>query len=205
MIGNSRIDFAGAYAVTRNFGLTLKGSFNPRTNSQDYNQKVYGDFGLGYTNTIPANDRFFYSIFGGAGIGSANGRSTYQQVLVLGNSAPDEIIETASGNYGKAFIQPSIGWKTPHVELILAPRVTYVSFSNLERARFQDGVGGAVTGGNHFNYIYEPTFTVRAGGERVKAMAQFGVAIPHNDLTITAFRNRELIMVLGMQFSLGGY
>lgn len=205
--GTNGADLGGAYAITDNFGVQVKGSIvysAPESEDEDFINRYYTDLGFGYSNTFGTDESLkgVFSLFGGAGYGEALGRNTYVVIDLLGNGNTT-YYNSAHGNYMKYWFQPMIGMKMAHFELLFTPRISYVNFTYLNN-KFQNSPSGLDwQNGYTSNVFYEPVITLRAGGKRIKGMVQFGASIPHIQRTEMAFKQRGGIFNFGLSYNFG--
>jgi len=165
-------DFQAAASVTNHMAFLLNYSYffgKDATPMQDddYSDRFHSntiDIGMGYF--LPIDDKFVFETY--AGYGSASIRNDYEESFGSGNST----LHASS-----FFLQPEFGFYKKNVELAVSLRYRLV---NYDKVAFRGDIGSdpyslLIDLDDHpFNYFLEPAFTVRMGGEVVKAQIQVG-------------------------------
>jgi hypothetical protein len=126
-----------------------------------------GEFGLGYYTTF--DNKFVFESYGG--IGGSRVNNEFERWDGDGSSS----VGTTS-----FFIQPSIGYYKKHVRLAFSTRFRLLNFRDVT---YQTGQGSDPV--ESIDYMenmpaqgfFEPAFTFRAGGEKVKFQTQVGFSI----------------------------
>lgn len=166
----------GALALSDHIGIM--GNYNHYSgrdesvswDGTDYSTKFksnMGEIGLGYF--YPFEGKFVVEAYGGLGGSRIN--TDYERWNGDGSSS----VGTTS-----FFIQPSIGYYKKHVRLAFSTRFRLLNFRDV---KYQTGSGSDPL--ENVDYLenmpvqgfFEPAFTFRAGGEKVKFQAQAGVSI----------------------------
>ncbi len=153
-----------AYAVGENVGIQANYMAFSRLNSNSEaiknNQKTtkgyLGEFAVGYFS--PLSEYYTMGIYGGYGVGNVQ------------NDWKAEGISSA--DLKKTFIQPSVGLRREHVELIVASKMGRMSYFNLNQTYTTSGLI------NEFNQLQSPigfvemSYTIRFGFKNVKLQLQ---------------------------------
>lgn len=166
----------GALALSDHIGIM--GNYNHYSgressgtwNGEDYSTKFksnMGEIGLGYF--YPFKGKFVVEAYGGLGGSRIN--TDYERWNGDGSSS----VGTTC-----FFIQPSIGYYKKHVSLAFSTRFRLLNFRDV---KYQTGLGSDPL--ESLDYMenmpvqgfFEPAFTFRAGGEKVKFQAQVGWSI----------------------------
>jgi hypothetical protein len=206
--GTNGFDLGGAYAITDNFGIQAKGSIvfsgGSETQEVDFARRYYADLGIGYSEMFGTDESLkgVFSIFGGAGYGEALGRQSYTHVDLFGDNSYTTQ-NTSHGNFMKYWIQPMIGMKMTHFELLFTPRINFVNFTYLYNNFEYNPAHLDWQNGYTSNIYYEPVITLRVGGARIKAMVQMGASIQHLPREVVAFKHREGIFNFGLSYNIG--
>lgn len=207
-LGTNGHDLQGNYAITNNWGVMLNGSYgNSKSDSSaSFNRHEFIEIGGGYTINLNEDklneNKVLFSAFGGYGFGSSSGLYAYS----IGNSMYSH---QTNGTYTRAFIQPSIGYSTNNVDIFFTLRSTYVNVNKIKNEleqsllndEYLDDFGNLVKRKNS-NIFYEPTLTIRAGGEQVKGFLQFGFSKGLTPNYQTIFRQRPIIFIIGLHADL---
>lgn len=202
--GTNGFDLGVGYAITRNFGIQAKGSLlaSGVSDADDFMRRSYADLGIGYTNVFGpdgSSSEFVYSVFGGAGYGSAEGSNSY---TISTNSSSNTNVNYSKGDYTKYWLQPMIGYKNPYIECLLSTRASFVQFVTLNNV-FDSNPQGLDLNGASANIFIEPAFTFRGGSEKIKGMVQVGYSFRQLPLNTVRFRNREIMLSMGLMLNLG--
>ncbi len=207
-LGTNGHDLQGAYAITNNWGAMLNGSYgnSHSDSSANYNKHTFLEFGGGYTFNLNQDktntDRGIFSIFGGYGFGNSSGLYSY--------SFNDHVYSNqTTGNYSRIFIQPSVGYSNNNFDVFFTLRTSHVTVHEIKNELEQslidetyiDEFGDVVPFKNR-NTFYEPTLTLRVGGEYVKGLLQLGFSKGLTPYYQTVFRQRPIIFIMGIHADL---
>jgi hypothetical protein len=166
----------GALAIADHVGIM--GNYNHYSgressgtwNGEDYTSNFksnMGEIGAGYFQTF--KDKFVFEAYGGLGGSRIN--SEYERWDSDGSSS----VGTTS-----FFIQPSMGLYKKNVMVAFSTRFRILSFRDVQ---FDKGLGSGPESelidldNMPAKGFFEPAFTFRAGGEKVKFQAQIGLSI----------------------------
>lgn len=132
---------------TQGWPLGASSDFNTKG---DYLEGGFGKYGL------LKNQSFAYEVFAGLGYGQITNKG-----------------QTYSADVGmlKPFVQPSIGYISKYVDLILTPRIgfnTYISHESSDQMGMD-----AFLNQNNNKFLFEPGVTVRGGYKNVKIQVQY--------------------------------
>jgi hypothetical protein len=167
----------GALAVSNHIGLM--GNYNHYSgrnesgtlNGEDYSSKFksnMGELGMGYYHTF--HDKMVFEVY--AGIGGSRIDTDYERYDGDGSSS----IGTTC-----YFIQPAIGYYNKHVQLALSTRLRIINFRDVKYDSWL-GTDARESIIDLQTYptvsFFEPAFTVRVGGEKVKFQAQVMGSVP---------------------------
>lgn len=157
-----------AYALKKNWGVMLNGFTGGRTeNTGSYDEKghgTYGEIGLGYSTTFDKNKFWVSEVYAGAGKGVVESDYGMGDRSTIGLT--------------KIFLQPSLGFKSKHVEVGLSSRMGIVNWKTKESIimypKNADQLPDLQYVADHPSFfVFEPGFIVRAGGENVKVQTGF--------------------------------
>ena len=177
--GTSNFDAQTAVAITDNIGIMVNASYGNETNdsTDDFHRHSFIEAGIGYYEKI--GDKGRYEIYGGYGIGKAEG--------FFENALFDS--EITNANYNRFFIQPGIGISTGIFDGSFSPRFVLIQMNP------------GVTSGN-YNIFLEPVFTSKVGFKYVKFVAQVGFSVPFGEDKVS-FNYQSFIMNIGLNFNIG--
>ncbi len=193
--GSNGWDLQAAGAVTNEIGVMLNTSVADRTNdsSRNYNKHSFIELGVGYTALLnkktyeEGQKQYIFSVFGGAGFGSASGLYEINGITNVNN-----------GKYFRPFIQPAVGMAGDHFDMFFSMRACRAQFSEI----VVNGFPVEFTNSNRDNNTYlEPVLTMRMGGPLVKFVWQMGASVGHYPPGTAAFRNRPVIFIIGLNFN----
>jgi len=180
--GVSGTDLQLAYALTKNLGIMVNGSFidNTSDSTNNYHKHNFFEAGLGYYTKFNQNGHF--DIFGGYGYGIAD---------VKANILNTDYITKAT--YHRYFIQPDFGFSSEFLDIAFAPRFVV---ANIKPEYFQY---------SHKTKLFvEPTGIVRLGYKYFYLTSQLGLSIPLTKGTQQdIFESQPVIFSLGLQIKLG--
>lgn len=157
--GTHGLDVQGAYALGNHIGFMGTGSFSIA--GQKANSHAYGEAGLGLF-TASALSRM--SLFAGGGYGYTKGQSAW---MVNGQ----EVSETASATYKRAFVQSTIAFHTALIDMGVNPRFSYMELDYLP-----NGTEPKPTDVN--GMFFEPVGFIGLGLGDFKLKWQFGTSLP---------------------------
>jgi hypothetical protein len=172
-------------------GRQSSGTWNGEDFSSDFKCNM-GEIGAGYFQTF--KDKFVVEAYGGLGGSRVN--SEYERWDGDGSSS----VGTTS-----FFIQPSIGLYKKNIRLAFSTRFRILSYRDVH---YDAGLGGGpeseMTNLDNMSAtgFFEPAFTFRAGGEKVKFQAQVGLSIRMSQSYI--FEYDPLNINIGVVFCLPG-
>lgn len=183
------IDVQSAVSVTDHIGLMGNFEFVDRNNSEDdindYVKHKLWEAGVGYYDN---SGKVCYEIFGGYGRGEGTSYGYYSWFSV------DEV--TATGNYGKFFIQPSIGSNHRVFNWIATARLSYIDFEKFTYDAQTRLYGSPVV-------FFEPSFTGRVffGKSPIYSQFQAGLSMTTQE---TVFDYEPFHFSIGFGFRAGG-
>jgi len=166
----------GALAVSDHIGIMGNYNHYNGTEYSLFNEDNYtsfkcnmGEFGMGYY--YPFSGMFVFETYGGLGGSRVNAEY---------NKWDGNFNGTASIGTTSYFIQPSIGFYKKNIRLAFSSRFRLLNFRDVD---FSPGLNiETKTVFNDLDHLspqgfFEPAFTFRAGGEKVKFQAQVGLSI----------------------------
>lgn len=180
------LEVQSAYGISDQLAVMGNASFRSTssTTNENYSRQNYGELAVGYFNNLETN--LLFEVYGGYGFGASSSR--YDSNSSLGVSYND------SGNYGKVFIQPNIGFSSQFLDLALSGRMAYVAFNNFETNRTLDNYSTSAV-------FFEPALVTKLGYDPFKFVAMLGMNIPLDQPNSRFAPNFPLFTVsLGMQF-----
>jgi len=186
-----------AYSVSKNIALmgtyySLKGqdeqgSYLGSAASEWDSKGSYLEFGAGTFGTIKSHP-FAWEIFAGLGGGSIKNNLAGQNLDV---------------KIMKPFVQPSFGYISKYVDVILTPRLGMVTFTS-HSSILDDPQQGQQTDDffdrNKNTFVFEPGITIRGGYQNLKLQLQYNYSTFKTDL-----ENDEYTLVNKEYFSIGVY
>ena len=192
--GSGLLNLQTAYGVTNHVGVMLNGMYHSiRTNEDSIyigkHNQYFGEGGVGYFSSMGAKKNGVFQCFGGGGIGYTNDYF----------SQTDENHARSTATYFNYFIQPGIAYSNDFVDVSFDIRANDVNiFSIQSTSDFYNDTT--------FNFInLEPTFTIKAGGKKLKGFIQTGITYPiyHPDAYLTS--NSFNLFLIGpiFKFSIG--
>lgn len=178
-IGASLNNAQCAYALTNHIGIMAKGNYIKQTDS--YNLKV-GHYlfegGAGYFKTF---DNWVIEAYGGYGIGQSLTRLSRQNTgSYVGNYLGVDL--------QRAFIQSSVGYTSPYVDVAFSTRVSRVFINEQFSTRTDKG------------FFIEPTLTTKVGYKYVKLVIQTGLSLGR--FSNSRYSGYPLIGYLGLEADL---
>lgn len=167
-----------AYAISNHAGILADGMYHRRQiNSADSAieklNMFFGEAGAGYFTTFGDKNAGFFQCYGGGGYGF-----TKDKMYDAGQSYPE-----VNARYFNVFIQPGLAFVSKHIATAFDLRMNYVNLFNVH-ASLYDRFEWWNTDFHYYsdttlNFVnLEPTFTLKAGGEKLKGILQVGVTIP---------------------------
>jgi hypothetical protein len=187
-------DLQFAYAPAEHVGFMVNGfsvskSENTINDRREKGTGSYGEFGIGYFNTIDKKKEWTYEIYGGLGAGGV--KSDYGAG------------ENSKVSVSKLFLQPAIGYKWDYLELAFAPRFAYVNWKVKQMVSTESSVQ------NDMEYIrrqpdffsFEPGLILRGGGKGLKAQIGMTVGSGANYLGYDAPRE-SIVGYIGLSINL---
>jgi len=199
-----------AYAVSEHVGILTDGMFHNRriTSSDSSVEKLHilsGEIWAGYFTRIDNVNNALFQCYGGVGTGFTKDRITKTH-----QSSPE-----INSKYFNLFVQPGIAYTYKYFEAAFDVRANYVQIYDIH-AYLYDKFEWWNTDFRFYNdttvnfLILEPSITLKAGGEKLKGVFQFGVTIPtiHSDsyfyVTPEAMFGTPLIKFsFGINYTLG--
>jgi hypothetical protein len=132
-----------------------------------------GSAGAGYFIRLGEEGRGLFQCYGGGGYGYSNDRFYDAEKLTAHVSA----------QFSNVFVQPGIAFVTHHAALSFDVRANYVRVFNIggynySQFEYWDSNLDYYAGNGLYFVNLEPTMTMKAGGQRLKGMVQFGVTVP---------------------------
>lgn len=192
--GYSGAGIQGAHSVTSNLFFLANGNYHGLLDSQSI--VYFGEIGTGYFYNF--KDNRVFEISAGGGMGSVNSSSSSDITNFCIWGCPPE--SKYSGNYYRAFIQPSVGISGENAEVGLSLRNSYVIFPKfIEKVGIYENEKAYF---NQENYFFEPVFFFLAGGTRLKILYQAGLSLPYNNKPFSPPQTKMFVSV-GLNLTLG--
>jgi hypothetical protein len=191
------VSVQAAYAVNNNYAIT--GSY--------YGLKGLKEQGS-YLGSSPSewDSKGSYLELGGGKYGSFNSKPFAWEAfagLGLGSITNSQLKTNINMKLIKSFIQPSIGYISKYVDLILTPRIGLVSYTSHTSSFVDPMISQQVDEffeKNKNTLVFEPGITLRAGIKNVKLQLQYNYSTFKTDLG-----NEENTPVNKDYFSIGFY
>jgi hypothetical protein len=196
-------NFQSAVAISNHTGIVANGMYHfRRSESADSSVEklniLFGEVGAGYFTTNGNNSRLF-QCYGGLGYGRTSDR--------IVNA--DQPVPEVKAEYFNIFIQPGVAFINKYFKLALDLRANYVCLFNIhaylyDRFEFWN-TDFKFYSDTILSFInLEPAVTIKAGGEKLKGVMQFGLTIPTINSKSYFDVNSSSIMVLPLiNFSIG--
>jgi hypothetical protein len=191
-----------AYAVSKSYaimgsyyslkGLEEQGSYLGTAPSEWDSKGSYLEAGAGKFGTIKSKP-FAWEVFAGLGGGS------------IKNSMVDAHLDV---NILKPFLQPSFGYISKYVDVILTPRiglVTFTSHSSVLDDPQQSQQSDDFFDRNKNTFVFEPGITIRGGYQRMKIQLQYNYTTFKTDVESDeiTFVNKDYVSI-GVYFLITG-
>lgn len=212
--GTNGVDLQTAYSISKDWGAMLNGSYGNYKSDSTYNFNRHSFLEVGVIKTYFLNkkkEEETKSMFIlNSGFGYGNGAGRYDSPIYFDNQY--FTINQISGDYIRAFVQPSIGFSSDRIDFFFSMRSSYVQVVkmyanskevNLNTAIDNSGLSnyrGFLELKNH-NIFMEPTITLKAGGQ-FKGVLQFGTSLGTSNWVDVKFRQRPIIIIFGLQIDL---
>ncbi len=193
-----------AYAVSHHTGVMMDGMYhNRRFSSSDGSVEklniVSGEAGAGYFTFSGLKRNGLLQIYGGGGYGF-----TTDKMVNTGQPGPE-----VNARFFNVFVQPGYAYTTRNFEAAVDLRANYVHLYDIHAYLY----GQFEWWNTDFHYysdttldfiILEPAVTIRAGGEKLKGVFQFGLTVPayHSDSYFILNTSSRLVAPL-VKFSVG--
>ncbi|MCX6225532.1 MAG: hypothetical protein NTV01_12415 [Bacteroidia bacterium] len=176
--GTGLINLQAAYAISNHAGILADGMYHRRQiNSADSSVEklnmFFGEAGAGYFTTFGDKNTGLFQCYSGGGYGF-----TTDKMYDAGQSYPE-----VNARYFNIFIQPGLALVNKHIQIAFDLRMNYVNLFNVH-ASLYDRFEWWNTDFHYYSDTtlsfvnLEPTFTMKAGGEKLKGILQVGVTIP---------------------------
>ncbi len=196
-----------AYAISDHAGVIIDGmNHNRRTNRTSSSvttvEKLHifsGEVGTGYFTTFGDKKNGLFQCYGGIGYGMSRDR-------IYDPNQPNPVV---SAKYYTFFIQPGIAYTSKNLDVAFDLRANSVSLFNIH-AYLYDQFEWWNTDLQFYSdtTLYfmnlEPTLTIKAGGDKLKGVLQFGATLPTiNSDTYFKVNSSSLLMAPLLKFTLG--
>lgn len=205
--GSGLSNLQGAYAITDHAGIMANGMHHQRkltsldssATQSEHLRILFAEAGAGYYSTFGNEKDGLFQCYGGGGYGETNDR-----IEGLGHPMPE-----VKAKYFNVFIQPGVAFTSKRVELAFDLRGNYVRLFNIHAYLYNE-FDWWNTDLNFYSDTavsflnMEPAITIKAGGEKLKGILQFGVTIPTiHAKSYFAVNNGSLLLVPLIKFSVG--
>lgn len=167
-----------AYAISKHTGVMIDGMYhNRRINSADSSVEklnmFFGEAGAGYFTTFGNGKNGLFQCYGGGGYGSTKDK------IANANQPNPEV----NAKYFNIFIQPGLALTGKNFEVAFDLRANYVRLFDIHAYLYDEfefwNTDFKFYSDTTINFMnLEPAVTLKAGGERLKGVVQFGVTIP---------------------------
>jgi hypothetical protein len=202
--GTGLYNFQAATALSDHAGIMADGMYHRRmTNQTDSSYEnlnlLFGEAGGGYFTRFGEDKKGLLQCYGGGGFGFSKD--------VMHNTRPPE--PEVSSKFMNVFVQPGVAYIDDNFEAAFDIRMNYVQLFKIHAYLYNefewwntDFVYYADTTLNFVNI--EPAITVKAGGEKLKGILQFGVTIPTiNPKSYFMASSSSMLLYPLIKFSLG--
>jgi hypothetical protein len=170
-------EFQFARAVSGDMGIMVNGFTGGKSekipdyygNSADHMESGNGSYielAGGYFRSLDERKRWIAEVYGGTGFGFVKSDYGFRDYSKVGVT--------------KFFIQPSMGYKAPHFELALVPKISYVNWrvkqdkiTSQESQEARDDMQALRTDPSFF--AFEPALLLRGGGKNFKLQAALSI------------------------------
>lgn len=171
-------NFQVAYAPTNHLGIIMDGMYHYRSlNNADSSVEklniLFGEVGAGYFSTLGAEKNLLFQCYGGAGWGF-----TKDRMENTGQYNPE-----VTAKYNNVFFQPGVALVNPNIEMAFDIRINYVRVYDIHAYRYDQfewwNTDYTFYSDTTLDFVnLEPSFTLKAGGEKLKGLFQLGVTVP---------------------------
>jgi len=176
--GSGLYNLQSAYALSDHIGIMINGmyhnsEFSSNNNSMERLNMYFGEAGGGYFSTFGKNNKGLFQCYGGMGYGSTTDK--------IENST--QVNPEVSAEYINVFIQPGIGHIEKNVEIAFDVRANYIRLYNIHAYLYENfewwNTDFKYYSDTTLDFVnIEPAMTLKAGGDKVKAVFQLGVILP---------------------------
>jgi hypothetical protein len=193
LVGDSRGELQGAYAVTDRVALMANGAFFDQADDEQGDGGRGGFLELGAGYVAPVGERFQIGVFGMFGGGDVENHfpSTLDD-----NPGTTGILEAKLSRFG---VQPLVGFRSRYFEAAASARFVGLRYSNVTGSLMfggEDQVQRLRARSEHT--LLEPAITVRGGFETVKLQLQLGWSINRDG---SSFPQEEAYLTAGVVYS----
>ena len=193
-----------AYAISNNIGIMIDGMHHRRRlssadSSVEKLEMFFGEAGAGYFTRFGNNKNGLFQCYSGAGYGVSKDRVTSL------HRDPNEM----NAKYFNVFIQPGVAFTGKNFEMAFDLRANYVNLFNIRSPLYDKFEWWNTDFRFHSDTsLYfinlEPTLTMKAGGQKLKGIVQFGLTIPSiNAHSYFIVNTSSLLGIPLIKFSLG--
>ncbi|MDQ3049677.1 MAG: FAD-dependent oxidoreductase [Bacteroidota bacterium] len=180
IIGSGLAGLQADAAVSDHVGLMTNGMYHYRSNNfvsptDTGTEKLniyFVEGGIGIFDKFGKRENMLLQIYAGGGYGKSEAK-------ISGNDKPDPKV---TADVFDAFIQPGIVFKGQYLDMGVDMRLKFVRLFNLYEYKYNQ-----LNSWSDYNYystldqefvLFEPTFTMMAGGKNLKGLLQAGFTIP---------------------------
>lgn len=167
-----------AYAPTNHLGIIANGMYHLRSVSSSDStveklNMIFGEVGAGYFKKLGTEENLLFQVYGGSGMGRTSDRMEH-----VGQFHPE-----ITAQYNNVFVQPGIAFTNKNIEMAFDLRANYVYVHDIHAYMYEQfewwNTDYNFYSDTTLDFInLEPTFTLKAGGKRLKGLFQLGVTVP---------------------------
>jgi len=176
--GSGLYNLQAAHAISNHIGIMIDGMYHLRRVSSDDSSveklnMFFGEAGAGYFTTFGNNKNRLFQCYSGGGYGITTDKI----------DDVDQLNPVVNAKYFNVFIQPGLAVTNKNFEIAFDLRANYVHLYNIH-AYLYDKFEWWNTDFQFYSdtSLYfvnlEPTLTMKAGGEKLKGVLQFGIIVP---------------------------
>ncbi len=202
--GSGLYNFQAATALSDHAGIMADGMYHTRmTNHTDSSYEklnlLFAEAGGGYFTRFSENKKGLFQCYGGGGFGSSRD--------IMHSAMPPE--PEVSSKYMNVFVQPGVAYTDDNFEAAFDVRMNYVQLFNIHAYLYKEfewwNTDFVYYSDTTLRFVnIEPAVTVKAGGEKLKGILQFGVTIPAvNSKSYFMTSSSSLLLFPLIKFSVG--
>lgn len=181
VVGTGLANFQAAYAVSNHIGFTTEGMYHFRSQSYSSDQDTKTEklnilgagLGIGYFEKFSEKQNKLIQIYTGAGFGNASSH-------IENSLNPDPEISSKIFNI---YVQPGITFTGKNLDMAIDLRTKYVKLYDVNAYLYDEfewwNTDYQYASDSTLSFVlFEPAYTLTAGGKNLKGLFQAGLVIP---------------------------